>query len=73
MAYDDLGYRLGYGGGYYDKTISYLKSIKQSFLTVALAYDDQKIKNVVHDKHGYINSSDENNLKNIEQWLIDYN
>jgi hypothetical protein len=33
----------------------------------------KKIKNVVHDKHGYINSSDANSLKNIEQWLIDYN
>ena len=33
----------------------------------------KKIKNVVYDKNGYINSSDENNLKNIEQWLIDYN
>ena len=33
----------------------------------------KKIKNVVYDKHGYINSSDANNLKNIEQWLIDYN
>jgi len=32
-----------------------------------------KIKTVVHDKHGYINSSDANSLKNIEQWLIDYN
>ena len=33
----------------------------------------KKIKTVVHDKHGYINSSDANSLKNIEQWLIDYN
>ena len=33
----------------------------------------KKIKNVVHDKNGYINSSDANSIKNIEQWLIDYN
>ena len=33
----------------------------------------KKIKNVVHDEHGYINSSDANSIKNIEQWLIDYN
>ena len=32
----------------------------------------KKIKNVVHDKHGYINSSDEDCLKTIDRWLIEY-
>jgi len=49
LAYDKFGYRLGYGGGYYDKTISYLYSIKHIFLTVGLAYNDQKVDKVVHD------------------------
>ena len=49
LAYDKFGFRLGYGGGYYDKTISYLYSIKHSFITVGLAYEDQKIDRVIHD------------------------
>ena len=49
LAYDKCGFRLGYGGGYYDKTISYFHAIKHSFLTVGLAYDNQKIDRVLHD------------------------
>ena len=49
LAFDIHGFRLGYGGGFYDKTISYFNTIKHNFLTVGLAYDDQKVNNVVHD------------------------
>jgi len=49
LAYDTHGFRLGYGGGYYDKTISYLRSVKHKFLTIGLAYDDQKVDYVIHD------------------------
>ena len=50
LAFDKFGYRLGYGGGYYDKTISYFKLRNHSFTSIGLAYDDQKIENVPHDK-----------------------
>jgi 5-formyltetrahydrofolate cyclo-ligase len=40
LAFDDQGYRLGYGGGYYDRTISALRG-KKSLTTIGLAYDQQ--------------------------------
>ena len=51
LAFDENGFRLGYGGGYYDKTFSYLKKIKHKFISIAIAFDDQKIDELVHDKY----------------------
>ena len=51
LAFDENGFRLGYGGGYYDKTFSYLKKIKHKFISIAVAFDDQKIDELVHDKY----------------------
>ena len=50
LAFDKNGFRLGYGGGYYDKTFSYLKKIKHKFISIAVAFDDQKIDELAHDK-----------------------
>ena len=49
LAFDENGFRLGYGGGYYDKSIANLYSIKHNFISIGLAYEEQKVKNVVHD------------------------
>jgi 5-formyltetrahydrofolate cyclo-ligase len=51
LAFDENGFRLGYGGGYYDKTFSYLKKIKHKFISIAVAFDDQKINGLIHDKY----------------------
>ena len=49
LGFDLSGSRLGYGGGYYDKTIAYLKSINHNFYIIGLAYDDQKVEKIYTD------------------------
>ena len=49
LAFDLYGYRLGYGGGYYDKTIQHYKKIRHSFISVGFAYEDQKIEKVLQN------------------------
>jgi len=51
LSFDESGFRLGYGGGYYDKTFFYLKKNKQQFISIAVAFDDQKAKQVIHDNY----------------------
>ena len=40
LRFDRLGYRLGYGGGFYDRTIAHLKEKKPVF-TLGCAYSEQ--------------------------------
>ena len=40
LAFDRQGYRLGYGGGYYDQTIATLHE-KHHIQTIGVAYDEQ--------------------------------
>ncbi len=51
LAFDKFGYRLGYGGGYYDRTFDKLKDLNHTFISVAVAYEDQKVNKVVHDQY----------------------
>jgi len=53
LAFDRKGYRLGYGGGYYDRTFAYFKKINHQFTSIGFAYDDQKVDNVARDKFDY--------------------
>ena len=43
LAYDDYGSRLGYGGGFYDRTIfSFKKNLEKKIFTLGLAFSCQK-------------------------------
>ena len=49
LAFDENGFRLGYGGGFYDRCIANFFLKKHEFISIGLAYEEQKVKNVVHD------------------------
>ncbi len=49
LAFDDRGFRLGYGGGYYDRTIAALRQAGE-LLAIGIAYDAQKIERVPEDE-----------------------
>ena len=51
LAFDQYGYRMGYGGGDYDRTFARFIDQKHSFVSVAIAYDDQKVERVACDKY----------------------
>ncbi|WP_240006364.1 5-formyltetrahydrofolate cyclo-ligase [Pseudaquidulcibacter saccharophilus] len=50
LAFDKNGYRLGYGGGYYDKAISVGKE-KGKLITIGLGFAGQSIDNIPFEAH----------------------
>lgn len=52
LAFDGKGHRLGYGAGYFDQTLSYLKT-KTKFRTIGVAFQMQYYENVPVELHDY--------------------
>ncbi len=50
LGFDRAGYRLGFGGGYYDRTLESLRS-KRSILSVGLAFCEQELHELPHASH----------------------
>lgn len=50
LAFDRDGYRLGYGGGYYDRAIDRLKA-KHTVQAIGIAYDGQEVVHVPREGH----------------------
>ena len=53
LGFDLKGYRIGYGGGFYDKTFEKLKKLNLLFYTVGFAYDEQKQNKLPIEKFDY--------------------
>lgn len=49
LAFDRDGWRLGYGGGYYDRTLAGLRPVRK-MLAVGLAFAAQEADHVPHDE-----------------------
>jgi 5-formyltetrahydrofolate cyclo-ligase len=50
LAFDAEGYRLGYGGGYYDRTLETLRA-GRTVQAIGIAYAGQKVAVVPHSEH----------------------
>ena len=53
LGFDLRGFRIGYGGGFYDKTFENLKKLNLVFYTVGFAYDEQKQNKLPVEKLDY--------------------
>ena len=47
LAFDAAGYRLGYGGGFYDRTLARLRALKP-IVSIGIAFDEQRVDAVPH-------------------------
>lgn len=50
LAFDPKGYRLGYGGGFYDRTLAKLRAVKP-VTAIGIAYDEQRLDAVPRDSY----------------------
>ena len=51
LAYDVSGNRIGYGGGFYDKTLQYLHSKNIDFISIGVAFKFQECDYIPSEKH----------------------
>ncbi|MBT3533895.1 MAG: 5-formyltetrahydrofolate cyclo-ligase, partial [Rhodospirillaceae bacterium] len=51
LAYNAQGFRLGYGGGYYDRTLRALRQSVPGLLAVGLGYAAQDMAALPYDDH----------------------
>ncbi len=51
LAFNREGYRLGYGGGFYDTTLQEYRAEKRPFIAVGIAFSTQEISNLPVEAH----------------------
>jgi 5-formyltetrahydrofolate cyclo-ligase len=52
LAFDARGHRLGYGGGYYDRTLDALRA-KGKILAIGVAYAGQEVAEILSEPHDH--------------------
>lgn len=50
LAFDEAGFRLGYGGGFYDRSLAEIRAAKQ-VITIGIAFDEQRVDAVPRDAY----------------------
>tara|TARA_Y100000588_G_scaffold388503_1_gene488859 strand:+ start:1095 stop:1388 length:294 start_codon:yes stop_codon:yes gene_type:complete len=50
LAYDAEGFRLGYGGGYYDKVLRELRAAGGPVLAIGMGFSEQMVERVPHSE-----------------------
>ncbi len=53
LGFDLHGYRIGYGGGFYDRTFAKLRKLNLKFYAVGFAFDEQKENLIPKEKFDY--------------------
>lgn len=51
LAFDGEGYRLGYGGGYYDRTMEMMRRFDKPPIFIGVGYSSQEIDQVPNEAH----------------------
>jgi 5-formyltetrahydrofolate cyclo-ligase len=51
LAFDKKGYRLGYGAGYYDQTLSVLRESRKNIQIIGAAYSMQQVDAIPFEDH----------------------
>ncbi len=49
LAFDDEGFRLGYGGGFYDRTLEKLRAEHEDVIAIGIAFSGQRVETVPRD------------------------
>ncbi len=50
LAFDFEGHRLGYGGGFYDRTLAYLRATRP-IIAIGIAFDEQEMPRLPREAH----------------------
>lgn len=54
LAFDATGFRLGYGGGFYDATLKALRAERPATVAIGVAFAEQRLDGLPHESHDQV-------------------